>query len=241
MSDREHMLGRIRRALGHPNAASAPSDLSSWPELGQILPSIASEDLLSHFEVELRKIGGSTHVVRDRSEISELLGRLVNDKESHGVVLSRNPLLSALGLADILSELKLPAWMAPSPGALAAGPEAAREFRNRCFSAVAGITGVDFALAETGSLVLSSQTEGSQLSSLAPPIHVALFLRSQIVANLEQILEAIPNEPTPMPGRSIVFVTGTSRTADIEQILIRGVHGPGEVHAVVVEESCLGD
>ncbi len=105
-----------------------------------------------------------------------------------------------------------------------------------------GITGADFVLAETGSLVLTSFTEGSQLASLAPPVHVALYRRSQLRASLDEVLQNLPvsRDPTrPSPARSAVFVTGPSRTADIEQILVRGVHGPREVHAILVEEACL--
>jgi L-lactate dehydrogenase complex protein LldG len=105
-----------------------------------------------------------------------------------------------------------------------------------------GITGVDFALAETGSLVLTSHTEGSQLASLAPPVHIAFYLQRQVRGTLEEVLQGLSASGSDRAsGRSIVFVTGTSRTADIEQILIRGVHGPREVHAVLVEESCLSD
>jgi len=70
-----------------------------------------------------------------------------------------------------------------------------------------------------------------------------LYRRKQLVATLDEALEWLrvacaPREPA--WGRSIVFITGTSRTADIEQILIRGVHGPGEVHAILVEDDCFG-
>jgi len=105
-----------------------------------------------------------------------------------------------------------------------------------------GITGVEFALAETGSLVLTSLTEGAQLTSLAQPVHVALYRRGQLVASLDEVLERLPVASHPdltLPGRSVVFITGTSRTADIEQILIRGVHGPGELHAILVEAACF--
>jgi L-lactate dehydrogenase complex protein LldG len=113
-----------------------------------------------------------------------------------------------------------------------------RTYREHCFSADAGVTGVDFALAESGSLVITSRTEGSQLSSLAPPIHIAFYLSSQVVGSLEEVLAGLPvpgRAAGDENGRSVVFVTGTSRTADIEQILIRGVHGPREVHAILIE------
>jgi L-lactate dehydrogenase complex protein LldG len=115
------------------------------------------------------------------------------------------------------------------------------DFNKASFSAGAGITGVDFALAESGTLVLTSATEGAQVTSLAVPIHIALFRREQLAGSLDEVLAKVPISSAvtrPSANRSVVLITGTSRTADIEQILIRGVHGPREVHAVLLEPSC---
>jgi len=216
------------------------------------MPRIAPEDLVATFEAELRKVGGLPYRASAPARLDEVIRAILASCGATAAVLSRNPLLSRLGLADRLRAWGTPAavWIAPEPpraehadcessprqnAVHSAGAEEA--FREQCFQATVGITGVDFVLAESGTMVLSSLTEGSQLASLAPPVHLAFYTRPQVLESLEEVLERL--SPRLSSGRSVVFVTGTSRTADIEQILIRGVHGPREVHAVLVEESCL--
>jgi L-lactate dehydrogenase complex protein LldG len=95
-----------------------------------------------------------------------------------------------------------------------------------------GVTAVDALLAETGSVVLVSGPGRGRLASLLPPIHVAIATREQLVYSLPDLLLARPELAT--RGSNLVCITGPSRTADIEHTLSRGVHGPGEVHVVVI-------
>lgn len=88
-----------------------------------------------------------------------------------------------------------------------------------------GVTTALVAVAETGSLLLSG---GRRLGSLAPPAHLALVRREAIVENLEQAFDRLES-------RTSVIVTGPSRTADIEGVLVRGVHGPRDVFVLVLD------
>jgi L-lactate dehydrogenase complex protein LldG len=244
VSKRDEMLGRIRQALGRlpESRATVPSSGAGLPELGDVLPPIQPAELVAKFEEELEKVAGCAHRAATLQELEETLRRLLAASAGDTVVVSRNPLLAQLGL-----EQRLRAWgknvaVWPGEGGREGTPEEAQRFREHALSAGVGITGVDFVLAESGTLVLSSATEGAHLASLAPPVHVALYRRGQLLGSLEELLErlAVPRDPNePIHGRSVVFITGPSRTADIEQILIRGVHGPRELHAILVEESCL--
>ena len=242
-STREEMLARIRKALGRPGApAAVPSPEADLPELGDVLPSIPPAELVAKFEEEFQKVAGCPYRATSLGELDEILRRLLGASQGRAVVLSRNPLIAKLGLEEKLRALGMAVAVWPAASGGETPQKVAQEFREQAFAAEVGITGVDFALAETGTLVLSSLTEGAQLASLAPPIHVALYRRSQVFGSLEEILERLPvprDLDQPVPGRSVVFITGSSRTADIEQILIHGVHGPREVHAILVEESCL--
>jgi L-lactate dehydrogenase complex protein LldG len=119
-------------------------------------------------------------------------------------------------------------------------PEAERR-RLRALIAEAdlGVTGADLAIAETGTLVLVAAAGRPRSTSLLPPCHVAVFDRTALVESLEQlglVLEAWHDGPAPPErGAMINFITGPSRTADIELTLTRGVHGPKEIHAIFVD------
>jgi L-lactate dehydrogenase complex protein LldG len=230
--------------LDGPTAISESTLPNASPLVG-ILPVIAPEELLPKFEAELTKVAGIAHRAASRQGLEETLQTILSHAKATSVVLSRNPLLAELDLEARLRAWgqSVTVWQTPgggdSPGAEATS---LRAFADASFAAAVGITGVEYALAETGSLVVTSLTEGAQLASLAPPVHVALYRRSQLVASLDEVLERLAvasHGGLALPGRSVVFITGTSRTADIEQILIRGVHGPGEVHAILVEQACL--
>ena len=101
-------------------------------------------------------------------------------------------------------------------------------------SAGAGITTADFAISETGTLVLSAGPGRPRATSLLPPLHVAVLPEDRIVGTLSDLmphLEALPS--------ALAFVTGPSRTADIELTPVRGAHGPVNV-AVYLLPDALG-
>ncbi len=243
MATRENFLARVQKALGRlpgdPVEPRRPEQL--FTPLEGVMPAISADQIIDKFEAELQKVAGATYRATTSAELDAILQKILLERQATGVVYTRNLIVQAVGLPAKLAAWRVGAtfWPACGPGE---GDQTDKLFREKAFTAEVGITGVEFVLAESGTLVLTSRTEGAQLASLAPPVHIALYRRSQALASLEEVLErlAVPLDPnTPSPGRSVVFITGPSRTADIEQILIRGVHGPKEVHAILVEDSCL--
>jgi len=93
----------------------------------------------------------------------------------------------------------------------------------------AGVSRALYGLADTGSVVLAASPEESRAVSLLPEVHVSLLAEDRILPGLEALFEALGGE---LPS-ALAIVTGPSRSADIEQKLAVGVHGPGEVHVVL--------
>ncbi len=94
----------------------------------------------------------------------------------------------------------------------------------------AGVSTALYGLADTGSVVLAASPEEPRASSLLPAVHVSLLAEDRILPGLEALFEAVGSE---LPS-ALAIVTGPSRSADIEQKLAVGVHGPGEVHVVLL-------
>lgn len=91
-----------------------------------------------------------------------------------------------------------------------------------------GITRAAGAIAESGTIILNDRTTSSRLGALAPWVHVAVVSRANIFADVTQAVAALGED------RNVVWCTGPSKTADVEGILIEGVHGPGEQLALIV-------
>ena len=125
----------------------------------------------------------------------------------------------------------------------------AREsLRQKFIEATVGISGANMAIAETGTIVLVTNEGNADLTTTLPPVHIALFGIDKVVATLEDavaVLRMLPRSGTGQVMTSYVnWITGPSRSADIEQSLTIGVHGPREMHCVIFDngrEEMLAD
>ena len=97
----------------------------------------------------------------------------------------------------------------------------------------AGVSEASYGLADTGSVVLAASPDEPRSRSLLPDVHVSLLREDRILPGLDELFAKVGGE---LPS-ALAIVTGPSRSADIEQSLTVGVHGPGEVHVVLVPET----
>jgi L-lactate dehydrogenase complex protein LldG len=107
--------------------------------------------------------------------------------------------------------------------------------RNQLAGIDIGFTFADFGIAETGTLVLKSDSEETRLATMISEIHVAVLPTSKIKANSYDLEDEITKVLTSPPSY-LAFLTGASRTADIERVLALGVHGPLELHILFWED-----
>jgi L-lactate dehydrogenase complex protein LldG len=168
------------------------------------------------FVQKFENLAGKSFRVRDTSAVVPAIAELLAKKSA---IASNSPFLRKCGVTGLAQ--------------VHAGFTDREELKQACADADIGITSVDYALAATGTFVMLSSHNEARLISLLPPAHIAIFPRSLILQNLDELLSILPR-PADQTS-SMVLITGPSRTADIEQILVRGVHGPGEVYAVIVE------
>jgi L-lactate dehydrogenase complex protein LldG len=208
---RDKILHKVRTALGR-GAGQAPA---AAPEVRLRIPEIPLEDRLASFRAALEDAGGAFWVASSVEDARARVAALVAGKTA---VCSNSAYLRDCGITAL-------------PG-VRTGLLDEPELRAACAAADAGITSAAYGLADTGSLVMFSSVEEARMISLLPPLHVAVLAKDLILTGLDELFSKHP-----LPGEaasSMVLITGPSRTADIEQLLIRGVHGPGELHVIVV-------
>jgi L-lactate dehydrogenase complex protein LldG len=234
---------QIRRAPPRSSASSARRPEHPAAEAETIRRQLAERwpETLIAFRREFEGVGGVFHTVPSIATVPAVVAEIARACAACDLVAWHS---SALG-ADLTPGLEAGGLDVHEMPAVEPAGAAERE-RLRALSARAGLglTGVDLAVAETGTMILVSGAGRPRSTSLLPPCHVALFDRTALVESLRQVgvfLEAWHGDGRPpAAGAAINFITGPSRTADIELTLTRGVHGPKEVHAIFVERPIRG-
>jgi len=210
MTARDRLLNRLRRHL-RPTNHPAP-----WRSRRRF------DDLPARFTEALTAAGGEVVRVATHADARAAIFTLLDDIQARRVALNDELLLRQLALPDHAP--RAIEWYVADKNT-----EALRAF---CAHADVGITAAAAALAETGTVVVQSGRGKSRLVSLLPPVHIAILTTDQITTDLFTWVET--KRPAEMPA-NLVFVSGPSKTADIEQTLAIGVHGPRRFVVVLVE------
>ncbi len=226
-----NVLDDVRRALGRTQSIR-PSPLTAFVE--SAAPA-GHENLRDQFTAELLALGANIHRLPQTSRVTELADVIVDicrSPGSNGASLALSQFTSADELKRELVSRGLSVFV---PESSCSHDELVRELA----AAKAGITAIEYAIAETGTIVLSSDEAHSLLVSLLPPIYIALMKSSQISGTLDQIINklAVERMTGPVPSRSVSFITGPSRTSDVELTLSIGVHGPKQLHIIIMESA----
>jgi len=175
--------------------------------------SLSGDELINNFKRNLGLVGGHCHIVSDNGEAAKAVFKIIDSLSATNIAVSDSPIVAAItnGLAvEVVVNADL----------------------EYLFASDVGITGAQYAIAETGTLILESDAERHRLTSLVPPVHICILEAGNIRQTLGEILEIVQSDLS----RTVTFITGASRTSDIELTLAIGVHGPRELHVVVIDD-----
>lgn len=226
MSSREAILGSIRSHL----ATSVTYDARELPVHQQAEISVPAETisvpLVELFKQSIESVDGHCILAHDETEVVQALTRIIARLQTtkHR---ARNIAISDAAVVDRLIRLT-----DLDVDELAIAPDA-----NEVFRFDVGVSTAQAAIADTGTLVLDAARERHRFVSLVPPVHIAIIDAASIFQTLSEALAFIHQGEG--IGPTVTFITGPSRTADIELTLAIGVHGPQELFVIVNEGPSL--
>jgi len=204
---KENILKKIRKALSHSTPLPFPG---SEGNAAVFHPS--HQELEVEFAEQFTKLLGRFIYCINRQEMAFQLNSLIQKQNWQKVYCLENNLCEMIGpqVADRLT-------------------------KNDLANCDVAITGCEYLVARTGSIVLSAAQPGGRTTSVYTPIHICIAYTNQLVYDLKDALQSVKDKYGNNLPSLITFATGPSRTADIEKTLVVGVHGPKEVYCFLVE------
>ncbi|NTV64249.1 MAG: LUD domain-containing protein [Oscillochloris sp.] len=230
---RDQMLANLHASLASSRpwlkgvARSASQDIPPY-----VHPPAA--DLAAQFADQLRALAGQVYPVLDESAALAQIGALLRAKAATQAIAWDLGQIGLPGLAQLLAEHGV-ALVQP------AIQNSARKGRLQALDpATICISGADLGIAESGSLLLRHSPGRPRIASLLAPYHIAVLRTSQLVRGLGEALALVRARyggAIFTATSNLTLITGPSRTADIEMTLSLGIHGPQEIHVVLIADS----
>ncbi|MBN2282400.1 MAG: lactate utilization protein C [Deltaproteobacteria bacterium] len=220
MESRDIILGKLKQA--RRKSVEKRIELPPLREL-----SLDRDQMLARFSEQLWMQTGVMHRVAGGAAAREQLTAVAREENLTKVIAATD---------DVLRPLELVSWGKEAGVEVRVAADFADRdaFKDYVFTeAQAGITGADFAIAETGTLGLVHDKDQPRLVSLAPILHIALVPVDRFVRVYEEAVERVYGDSGKMPSQ-FSFITGPSMTADIQATPFRGMHGPRRLIVIVI-------
>lgn len=196
-------------------------------------------DLLDRLTDAGRLLNMVVAAEKDATAAAASILQIAMEKESEwgdkkSVVAWDHPLVRSLDLSTHFQAHNIPIYYSDiKPGA-----RWQKEFNMQAASSFIGITSADYCIAETATLTMKTRVGQSRCVSLLPSIHIAVIKLEQILSDLKELYTLLkwdPDEQAEGITDSMTFISGPSKTADIEATLVHGAHGPRELYLFVLK------
>lgn len=204
---KENILKKIRKALSHSTPLPFPQSEGTTP----VFEPLQQEPEIE-FAEQFTRLQGKFIYCINRQELAFQLGSLVKKQDWQKIYCVEDRLIESV--AAKLSE---------------------RLVKTDLATCDVSITGCEYLVARTGSIVMSTAQSSGRTTSVYAPIHICIAFTDQLVYDVKDALQAAKEKYGNKLPSLITFATGPSRTADIEKTLVVGVHGPKEVYLFLVE------
>jgi L-lactate dehydrogenase complex protein LldG len=211
------LMDRVRKALGRKTSLATPPipPAIDEPIARLVYSNIGLAELFQKRAMDMKMLVEPVRI----DELLPQLAGFLREQKSTKVMLSATPLINQLDAVKYLNEHGFQA----------------RSWRDmtadEAYEYDAGVTEVDYAVAETGTLAIRHRPEHGRLLSLVPFVHIAIVEPKDLLGDLIDLFEALAKDGT---GSGITMISGPSKTADIEMNTVTGVHGPNIVKAFLL-------
>ena len=254
-SQQEAFINKIRSALGRSaNDMPADTDLCTsrfTEETRDILERIKNrsdaerQQLLDRFIEMAVPINLNVVVLKEEDSVAAAIAELVRSKDPEwsdkkSIVTWKHPLIERLNLSEALADQNVAVHVAEfgnSESDEISMENERQQLRQYVIDSYIGITSADYCMADTASLVMRTRPGQGRSVSLVPSIHIGVIYLEQIIRDLKELYALLSFDPDVRQEgltNCMTFISGPSKTADVEATMVHGAHGPREVYVYVI-------